>query len=399
MNEYSGLRARVFLRLMCLILAFCLCGSLSPGVMADDGAPEEFLYGDLNADQTLGVEDLTLLAKHVSGWTDPGVFCFSAGDLYYDEVLDLSDLALLAKLIAGWDLDLPIMPERTIWVIGDSTADQYYIWKNGEKVVQTQSDGRDLMGWGYYLSSYFGEHVKVYNGGSSGDSSISYAGIKSGTARAKYETILQESKPGDWVVIQFGHNDENRKDDYSDSGSLVPDPAHGIDFDWHDADERTCLIDGLDRPSFQAALYYYYVRPLREKGVFVVLASPITRFVSDQTRANFGNPNYSKHVPYANALQDLALECDLPYLPMMETTVEYLTRAKAERGAYAAASLYAFENDARVTYDGTHPSHYGAYVLAGLYADALCERIPWLNQSKRAVPTPFDGVIPAVWAQ
>jgi len=79
----------------------------------------------------------------------------------------------------------------TIFIIGDSTAaDKQNPQTNPER------------GWGMVLQGYFDRHVRISNHAVNGRSSKSF--IDEG----RWQRVLEELKPGDYVIIQFGHNDE-----------------------------------------------------------------------------------------------------------------------------------------------------------------------------------------------
>ena len=77
-----------------------------------------------------------------------------------------------------------------IWIAGDSTA---RAGNGGE------SNGK--WGWGDKLQPHVG--LVVVNAAKSGRSSRSYL------AEGNWNKIVEEGKPGDYVLIQFGHNDSS----------------------------------------------------------------------------------------------------------------------------------------------------------------------------------------------
>ena len=80
-------------------------------------------------------------------------------------------------------------------MIGDSTlADKPVIPANPER------------GWGQMLAMYFGENVRISNHARNGRSSKSFLD------EGRWKTVLEQMKPGDYVVIQFGHNDQKKTD-------------------------------------------------------------------------------------------------------------------------------------------------------------------------------------------
>ncbi len=95
----------------------------------------------------------------------------------------------------------------TIFVIGDSTA--------AEKSQPEQNPER---GWGMVLQGFFDESIRVDNRAVNGRSSKSF--IDEG----RWQKVLDDLQPGDYVFIQFGHNDEKPKPDrHTDPGSTFDD--------------------------------------------------------------------------------------------------------------------------------------------------------------------------------
>lgn len=91
----------------------------------------------------------------------------------------------------------------TIFMIGDSTMANKNI-----------NHGSPERGWGMVLQCYFDDGVKVDNHAVNGRSSKSF--IDEG----RWQKVLDLLKPGDYVFIQFGHNDEKPKADrHTDPGT------------------------------------------------------------------------------------------------------------------------------------------------------------------------------------
>ena len=91
----------------------------------------------------------------------------------------------------------------TIFVIGDSTAAEKSNFKDNPE-----------RGWGMVLQGFFDDKILVDNHAVNGRSSKSF--INEG----RWQKVLDRLKPGDYVFIQFGHNDEKPKPDrHTDPGS------------------------------------------------------------------------------------------------------------------------------------------------------------------------------------
>ena len=121
----------------------------------------------------------------------------------------LSRLILLAVFILSTSfLIFQPKPRPTLFLIGDSTV------KNGTK---GQGDG-GLWGWGAYIWNLVDTNkLAVQNRALGGTSSGSYAAL------GLWEKVLADLKPGDILLIQFGHNDNQRNSilDNSDSTKEV----------------------------------------------------------------------------------------------------------------------------------------------------------------------------------
>ena len=80
-----------------------------------------------------------------------------------------------------------------IFMIGDSTMANKDI-----------SGGKLERGWGMMLKSFFTDDVIVDNHAVNGRSSKSFI------TEGRWQKVYEQIKPGDYVFIQFGHNDEKK---------------------------------------------------------------------------------------------------------------------------------------------------------------------------------------------
>jgi len=80
----------------------------------------------------------------------------------------------------------------TLWIVGDSTL----------------NSNAPLRGWGQELAQFFDQRkINVVNRAIGGRSSRTFQN------EGRWDKVLAEMKPGDLVLIQFGHNDVGRYDD------------------------------------------------------------------------------------------------------------------------------------------------------------------------------------------
>ena len=78
-----------------------------------------------------------------------------------------------------------------VYLIGDSTC--------ANKNLEKQNPER---GWGQLFRAFFGEDILVENHAMNGRSTKSFR------AEGRWEPIYTQMQKGDYVFIQFGHNDE-----------------------------------------------------------------------------------------------------------------------------------------------------------------------------------------------
>lgn len=249
------------------------------------------------------------------------------------------------------------IPEKTttIFIIGDSTAANKDI-----------SKGKLERGWGMVLQSYFDDNIRVDNRALNGRSSLSF--INEG----RWDAVLKSMKPGDYVIIQFGHNDEKPKADrHTDPGST---------FDYNLAK---------------------FVRETREHGGIPVLMNCVVRrnfFVKapeidddeklrtqtfkDGVKMVEGDTLIDTHGLYRVAPRDVAQRMNVHFVDANKITHDL----EQSLGTEASKKLHMWflpgtePSEPKGKQDNTHYSVYGAHVVARLLADALCQEVPVLKK-------------------
>jgi lysophospholipase L1-like esterase len=161
----------------------------------------------------------------------------------------VSLLVVLAAAAVLPAMDDPASRLPTLFIVGDSTV------KNGTK---------DQMGWGDPLAGYFDKaRIKVENHAIGGRSSRTFQ------TEGRWDRILVAAKPGDFVLVQMGHNDGGPLDD--------PRRARGT---LRDTGDETREIDNpLTGKKEVVHTYGWYLRKYvadaRDKRMTPVLVSPI----------------------------------------------------------------------------------------------------------------------------
>jgi lysophospholipase L1-like esterase len=108
----------------------------------------------------------------------------------------------------------------TLYIVGDSTL----------------KSGAPLRGWGQELAQFFdASKINVVNRAIGGRSSRTFQN------EGRWDKVLAELKPGDFVIIQFGHNDVGKYDDpgAKDRPSLHGEDEETVDFTRKDGVKET----------------------------------------------------------------------------------------------------------------------------------------------------------------
>lgn len=200
-------------------------------------------------------------------------------------------------------------------------------------------------GWGVPFATFFADDVKVYNFAKNGRSTASFR--KEGL----WQQLITRCQAGDYVIIQFGHNDEvSTKATYT-----TPTEFH----------------DNL----------LAYINEVRAKQANPILMSPVTRRYFDNTA------KIQETHPYSAIAQQVAQESKVEFIDMDTLTREYFTALGDENSALRFMHL---KPDMHPNYpfgvkDNTHFNEFGAREVAQLVLQALKKRQHPLLQSLREV--------------
>jgi len=142
----------------------------------------------------------------------------------------------------------PALP--TLHIVGDSTV------KSGGK--------NGMWGWGERISPFFDtKKINVVNHAIGGRSSRTFF------TEGRWDKVMEKVKPGDFVLIQFGHNDQGRIGDPANKGRAS---GKGTG----DETVEDTKPDGIREQVHTFGWYMgKYVTDARAKGATVVLLSPI----------------------------------------------------------------------------------------------------------------------------
>lgn len=164
-------------------------------------------------------------------------------------------VVLLAPMAARAQIDLTADTQHpALFLVGDS------IMRSG---VAPGDVGP--WGWGYEIIPMFDSaKIHVYNEGLGGRSSRGY--IQEGA----WAKVMDHLQPGDWVIIQFGHNDAANSQNYPDRTTVKG-----------DGDETQEIESPVTHQKETIHSYGWYLRQyvqdVKSKGANVILCSPPPR--------------------------------------------------------------------------------------------------------------------------
>lgn len=231
------------------------------------------------------------------------------GSLDWDDKLTLEFSGQQPSVRA---LDIQAAPPGvpTIYLAGDSTV--------------VDQDFEPWTGWGQVLTAFFGPKVSIANHAESGET------IRSFESEDRFAKIFSLIKPGDYLFLQFGHNDQK------------PGP-------------------GYVSPEMYAAMLRKYVSRARQAGAIPVLVTPMNRRSFDSAgRITDTLAPYPETMRLV-ASQEHAALIDLNAMSkqLYEAIGETDSR---ELFVYAPANTY--PHQAIALHDDTHFNSFGAWELA-----------------------------------
>lgn len=212
----------------------------------------------------------------------------------------------------------------TIYLLGDSTV--------------CDQPREPFNSWGQMLTRFFEPGIAIANHAESGESLRSSFGAK------RLDKVLSTMRPGDYLFIQFGHNDEKEK-------------GEGVGaFTTYKSDLKKFVIEA------------------RARGGIPVLITPVQRrsFDKDQRITN-------SHGDYPEAVRQVAKEENIALIDLnvMSKTLYETWGAEPSKRAFAPN-------------DNTHHNNYGSYELAKCVVEGIkANKLPIAKYLVKDVPR-FD---------
>ncbi|MBO5899558.1 MAG: rhamnogalacturonan acetylesterase [Lentisphaeria bacterium] len=201
-------------------------------------------------------------------------------------------------------------------------AEKVVIHCAGDSTMCERKDNKRA-GWVQMLRPCVKSGVTVRNCAVGGESTKSFIASK------KWSKLIAKVQKGDYVIIQFGHNDQKKKNP-----------------------ERYAAADGEFKDNLRK-----FVSEVREKGASPVLATSISRRAFGKNGKLTDYPNLRE---YANATIDIANEMNVPVVDLNTLTKDYLNEVGKEK----SVELFYIFYDKK---DNTHPTVKGGKAFAELF--------------------------------
>lgn len=260
--------------------------------------------------------------------------------------------ALLVLLFAAFTTDHHV----TVFMIGDSTMSN-----------KPLEGGNPERGWGHVLGCFFSEEIRVDNHAMNGRSSKSF--IDEG----RWDKVLERLKPGDYVFIQFGHNDEKANEQrHTDPGTTF------------DANLRRFCQETMARGA-HPVLFNSIVRRNFGENANAVAEDDVRPEAGKGSKVTEGSKLVDTHGAYLDSPRNVARELGVPFIDANAITHELVEGLGPEESK--SLFMWVTPNTCAACpkgrEDNTHLNAYGAHVVAGLLVDAVAREVPGLAQYVR----------------
>lgn len=200
-------------------------------------------------------------------------------------------------------------------------------------------DGNPEKGWGQVFPLYFNDGVKIENHAVNGRSTKSFLD------EGRWNSVYQKIKPGDYVIIEFGHND-----------AKIDDPKRF-------ADANTDYRMNIEK----------FIKETREKMGIPILATPIVRRRFDEN-----GKFYDVHGDYPKVVREVASDKNVILLDLHKSSEELLIKYGEENSKklflHILPGEYNLLSEGKT--DDTHFSPTGAFRICDLAAAEIKIKIP-----------------------
>jgi lysophospholipase L1-like esterase len=229
----------------------------------------------------------------------------------------------LIPLLIMMAFALPAEKKITVWMIGDSTM--------SVKEVKAYPE----TGWGMPFAYFFDSSVKVDNRAKNGRSTKTFI---SENLWAPVEAAIQ---PGDYVFMQFGHNDESKE-----------------------------KVDRYTTPEEYKANLLKFINETKAKGGYPILLTPVSRRKFDKD-----GKIMQTHEVYSQLVRDLAKDQNVPMIDLDKKSQDLFQKFGEENSKLLFNQVEPGEhpNYPEGKIDNTHFNELGARKIAELVLAGMKE--------------------------
>ncbi|MBD0384053.1 S-layer homology domain-containing protein [Paenibacillus sp. WST5] len=232
----------------------------------------------------------------------------------------------------------PIAPQTrtagslpTIYTLGDSTVKSYTF------------DETPMSGWGQVFDNMFDlSKVNVVNYSMGGRS------FKSAYTEGRFNDILMTGNIGDFVLVQFGHNDES-------------------------TDESRRFGRGATEAMYESYIKDVYIPAIRARGMIPVLVTPMSR-VSGTAQPGYVYTNSFKTRLFPDIMKEAAAEMGVTVVDLNAESLKYYNAIGVEATTAVFMSIEAGETPGK-TNDGSYANGHPSNKIDGThYKEALAKQ-------------------------
>lgn len=244
------------------------------------------------------------------------------------------------KLTFEFNGDAPCVSSLKI----ERTDDVLTVFLAGNSTVVDQ-DNEPWASWGQMIPRFFDEHVCFANYAESGESADTF--IKAG----RLKKALTQMKKGDYMFIEFGHNDQKLKG-----------PGKGAYY-------------------YFATNLKYFVDVVREKGGIPVFVTPTQRRSFDEA-----GKIRETHEDYPDAMRWVAQREGVPVIELhdMTRTLYEAMGVEASKKAFVHYPAGTYPHQTKDLADNTHFNPYGAYEIAKCVVEGVKKlNLPWVQYLRK----------------
>lgn len=254
------------------------------------------------------------------------------------------------KLTLEFNGEFPCLSELMIEKVDNVPT----VFLCGNSTVVDQ-DNEPWGSWGQMIPRFFNEQVCIANYAESGESANTFIAAK------RLKKVLTQVKPGDYIFMEFGHNDQKQKG-----------PGKGAFYSY-----MTSLKTFIDEA--------------RARGAHPVLVTPTQR-------RSFGPDGkiQNTHEDYPEAMHWLAARENVPLIDLneMTRTLYEAMGTETSKKAFVHYPAGTYPGQDKALEDNTHFNPYGAYQIAKCVIEGIKKNHIDLIKYLREDYQPYDPAHP-----